>query len=177
MLRILLACAFLALASVHAAAQSPTTLAAALAEAIHAHPQFGIFDDVEVEVEGTLGVLTGRVTSAEKKARLGECASQVPGVTGIRNDLMVLPASRADDKLRQRIARSVYGHPAFWSHAARRNPPIHVVVEGGHVTLTGTVETPAEAALARSLAGGLGELSLTSRLDVRRRHPPRTPRP
>lgn len=164
MLRIPLACVLLALAVPAAGAQ---TSAAAVAEAVHADPQYGIFDDVTVTVDGTTAILDGRVTSAAKRTRFGERAAQAPGITDVHNGLAVLPASREDDELRQRIAKSIYGHPAFWSHAARQNPPIHVLVEHRHVTLTGEVATSAEAALARSLAGGLGERSLTSRLYVR----------
>jgi hyperosmotically inducible periplasmic protein len=166
MLRIVLACVSMAFAASAAGAQAPTPRAAAVAEAIHVDPQYGIFDHVTVEVDGTTAVLDGRVTSAAKRRRFGERATQAPGITGVRNGLAVLPASREDDELRQRIARSIYGHPAFWSHASRQNPPIHILVEHGHVTLTGEVATSAEAALARSLAGGLGERSLTSRLGV-----------
>ena len=167
MLRITLAVALMAFAVPAGGAQPPTPLAATVAKAVHADPQYGIFDNVTVEVDGTTAVLDGRVTSAAKRTRFGERAAQAPGITGVRNGLAVLPASREDDELRRRIARSIYGHPAFWSHAARQNPPIHILVEHGHVTLTGEVATATEAALARSLAGGLGERSLTSRLEVR----------
>lgn len=144
-------------------------LAVELTRALHAHPHFGIFDDVAAEIEDGTAVLTGRVTSEEKKARLGACAADVPGVRGVRNLIDVLRASAADDDLRYRIARALYGDPAFWSHAARANPPIHIIVEEGHVTLTGVVDTPAERALAKSLAGGFGERSLTNRLRLRSR--------
>lgn len=173
LLRVVLACAALALGFPATASTSQPAhharLAAELTRTIQAHPRFGIFDDVEVEFEDGAAVLTGRVTSHEKKEELGACAAQVPGVRSVRNDIGVLPASTEDDDLRYRIARAVYGHPAFWSHAARPNPPIHILVERGHVTLTGLVNTTAERALARSLAGGFGEQSLSSRLRVRDR--------
>jgi len=44
------------------------------------------------------------------------------------------------------------------------NPPIHIIVEGGHVTLAGVVNSNVERMLARSLATGLGELSVTNAL-------------
>ncbi|CAN5600272.1 hypothetical protein BH23ACI1_BH23ACI1_06800 [soil metagenome] len=170
--RVVPGCAVLALllpldvaASQPAADTSP--LVAELSRAIQSHHQFGIFDDVVVDVEGDAAVLTGRVTSPEKKAGFGIRAAEVPGVRSVRNDIKVLPASAEDDELRYRIARAVYGHPAFWSRAAMPNPPIHVVVESGHVTLTGTVNSNAERALARSLAGSFGERSLANHLRVR----------
>ena len=44
------------------------------------------------------------------------------------------------------------------------NPPIHIVVENGHVTLTGVVNSNVERALARSLATGFGSFSVTNDL-------------
>ena len=40
------------------------------------------------------------------------------------------------------------------------NPPIHIIVEEGRVTLTGVVNSDVERMLARSLATGRGELSV-----------------
>jgi len=69
-----------------------------------------------------------------------------------------------DDELRSRIARAIYGNPSFWNYAAMAHPPIHIIVERGHVTLTGVVNSNVERMLARSLASGLGELSVTNAL-------------
>ena len=44
------------------------------------------------------------------------------------------------------------------------NPPIHIIVEHGRVKLTGVVNSNVERMLARSLATGLGELSVESEL-------------
>ena len=44
------------------------------------------------------------------------------------------------------------------------NPPIHVIVERGRVTLAGVVNSNVERMLARSLATGQGEMSVTNAL-------------
>ena len=88
-----------------------------------------------------------------------------PGYS-LTNDIDVLPASVHDDALRKRVARAIYGKAAFWRQAAMANPPIHIIVEHGRVTLTGVVPTDVDRALARSLATGLGELSLTNDLQT-----------
>jgi len=44
------------------------------------------------------------------------------------------------------------------------NPPIHIIVERGHVRLTGVVNSNVERALARSLATGFGEFSVKNEL-------------
>ena len=44
------------------------------------------------------------------------------------------------------------------------NPPIHIVVERGRVTLTGVVASDVDRMLARSLASGFGAFSVNSEL-------------
>jgi hypothetical protein len=44
------------------------------------------------------------------------------------------------------------------------NPPIHIVVERGRVTLTGVVASDVERMLARSLATSFNAFSVTSAL-------------
>jgi predicted kinase len=76
----------------------------------------------------------------------------------------VLPVSLLDDALRNQVARSIYGNSNFWDYAIMRNPPIHIVVEGGHVTLTGVVRSNVDRMLARSLANQFSAFSVTSKL-------------
>lgn len=44
------------------------------------------------------------------------------------------------------------------------NPPIHIVVNRGHVTLVGTVNSNVERMLARSLATGFGAFEVKNEL-------------
>jgi osmotically-inducible protein OsmY len=44
------------------------------------------------------------------------------------------------------------------------HPPIHIIVERGRVRLTGVVNSNVERMLARSLATGWGELSVSNEL-------------
>ena len=85
-------------------------------------------------------------------------------MVGVRNDLDVLPVSRRDTKLRYLVARAIYGSSTFWHYAARQNPPIHVLVKHGHVTLTGTVDNETERAMAGVLASQFAADSLTNPL-------------
>jgi hyperosmotically inducible protein len=82
----------------------------------------------------------------------------------VHNRLEVLPVSIGDDELRHRIARSIYGNSAFWNYASMANPPIHIVVEHGRVTLEGVVNNNVERMLARSLATTFGAFSVTNDL-------------
>jgi len=87
-------------------------------------------------------------------------------VTTIVNKIGVLPVSQWDDQLRYRIARAIYGNANFWNYAASANPPIHIVVENGRVTLTGVVQSNVEKMLARSLVTQDGVFSVTNKLQT-----------
>ena len=76
----------------------------------------------------------------------------------------MLPVSQFDDELRFRIARAIYGNSLFWSYASMANPPIRVVVNRGHVTLEGVVQSNVERMLARSLASGFGAFDVKNEL-------------
>ncbi len=128
------------------------------------YPRFTIFDDVNAQVEHGVVTLTGKVTMPNKKDEIGRRVASIDGVRALRNNIDVLPVSGFDDNLRYRIARAIYGDPSFWHYAAMANPPIHVIVENGRVTLTGVVNSQVERVLARSLATGFGELSVTNLL-------------
>ena len=139
-----------------------------LARLMREDPQVTIFDHVDFHVEGSTVFLNGQVTAARKKNAIERKVAAVEGVTAVRTAITVLPASPSDDDLRQRIARAIYGNPTFWSYAAMSNPPIHIIVDRGRVTLRGTVNTPAERTMARSLATGLGEVAVDDELVVNR---------
>ena len=132
---------------------------------VRKYTRFTIFDDVRVGVaeDGVL-VLSGGVTMPFKKDDIARIAGRVAGVSTVRNELSVLPVSSYDDDLRYRIARAIYGNANFWHYAAMANPPIHIIVERGHVTLTGVVNSNVERMLARSLATTFGAFSVKNEL-------------
>ena len=157
--------AALALAS-PAAAQNrvDTKIADEISRQIARYPQLTIFDDISGTVDDGVVTLTGKVTMPFKKSDLAARAGKVEGVRDVVDNIDVLPVSTYDDDLRLRIARAIYGNSAFWQYGARANPPIHIIVEHGHVTLTGVVNSNVDRMLARSLATGFGELSVTNDL-------------
>jgi hyperosmotically inducible periplasmic protein len=128
------------------------------------YPQFTIFDDVGANIEGGVVTLTGRVTMPFKRDDIARRVAKVPGVTRLDNRITVLPVSPFDEELRYTIARAIYGSSAFWPYASMSNPPIHIIVERGRVTLTGVVASEVDRMLARSLASSFGAFSVTSEL-------------
>jgi osmotically-inducible protein OsmY len=148
-----------------ATAQVPAdAVAGKLGRTVRECPQFTIFDDVDARVDGNSVLLTGKVTASSKKEAIERRVAKIEGISEVKNEISVLPPLSSDDELRHRVARAIYGNPTFWTYAAMANPPIHIIVERGHVILRGTVNSNMERTMARTLASGLGERSLINEL-------------
>ena len=128
------------------------------------YPHFTIFDSINAEIEQGVVVLTGKVTMPYKRNDIEKRVVRLDGVTEVQNRIEVLPVSQYDDELRLRISRAIYGNSNFWRYATMANPPIHIIVERGHVTLEGVVNSNVDRMLARSLASGFGVFSLKNNL-------------
>lgn len=153
-------------ADVTAQTDADARLSAEIHRSLRAYARLTIFDDVQADVHDGVVTLTGRVTMAAKREELSGLVGAVEGVRELHNEIGVLPASSTDDELRKRIARAIYGSPAFRRYAAMSSPPIHILVEHGHVTLSGVVPTDVDRRLARSLAAGHGERSFACALRI-----------
>jgi osmotically-inducible protein OsmY len=137
---------------VMARAQNDAGVAHQIARQVRRYVNYTIFDDVNIEVEGGVATLTGRVTMPYKAKDLGRVVGKVSGVTEVKNELSVLPVSIGDDRLRRSIARQIYGSGLFQPYAFQVNPPIHIIVERGNVTLTGAVSSEVERVKAGMIA-------------------------
>jgi hyperosmotically inducible protein len=128
---------------------------------------FTVFDDITVSLDDEGGItLGGHVTAPHKRRDIADRVAAVDGITVVTNEIAVLPLSGFDNELRYRVARATYGNASFWHYAARLNPPIHIVVNRGHVTLTGVVDSDTDRLLARILANQFGAFSVTSELQL-----------
>ncbi|MFN7940346.1 MAG: BON domain-containing protein [Thermoanaerobaculia bacterium] len=79
----------------------------------------------------------------------------------------VLPVSIFDDQIRRQAARSLFGNTAFVEYRAHGNPPIHILVENGRVTLYGRLASAVEARRAQDLVRfGSDAKSVDNRIDV-----------
>jgi hyperosmotically inducible periplasmic protein len=132
--------------------------------AIDRYVYFTVFDDLNATVEDGVVTLTGKVTMPHKKTDIAKAVARIDGVRRVYDQVEVLPVSSFDDDLRYRIARSIYGNQRFWEYASMPNPPIHIIVERSHVTLTGVVQSNVERVLARSIASQFGAFSVTDQL-------------
>jgi len=135
-----------------------------VATSVDRYTQFTIFDDVSASVKDGVVTLTGKVTMPFKRNDIERRVAKVAGVRQVDDQMTVLPVSTFDDQLRYKIARAIYRNSSFWNYAIMPNPPIHIVVDHGHVTLTGVVGSEVDRMLARSLATQFGALSIKNEL-------------
>ncbi len=135
-----------------------------VATSVERYTRFTIFDDVSANVKDGVVTLSGKVTMPYKRSDIEKRVARVDGVRSVRDEITVLPVSQFDEDLRYRIARSIYNNSNFWNYAIMANPPIHIVVEHGRVTLTGVVQSNVDRMLARSLATQFGAFSVTNAL-------------
>ena len=135
-----------------------------VADQVNRYTQLTIFDSISASVDEGRLVLSGWVTMPYKRDAIEKRVRKVEGLLSVDNQIGVLPVSQFDDELRFRIARAIYGHSLFWSYASMANPPIRVVVNRGHVTLEGVVQSNVERMLARSLASGMGAFDVKNDL-------------
>ena len=135
-----------------------------ISDQVNRYTQFTIFDSISASLDQGRVVLSGWVTMPYKRDDIEKRVKKVDGVTAIDNKIQVLPVSQFDDELRFRIARAIYGHSLFWSYANMANPPIHVVVNRGRVTLEGVVQSNVDRMVARSLASGFGAFDVKNEL-------------
>lgn len=140
----------------------------AVAASVRDAPQLTVFDDVHATVVDGVVTLTGKVTQVAKREALRHAVQQLEGVRSVQDLIAVLPPSRSDDELRERVARSIYGHASFWRYAMMSRPPVRIIVESGYVLLTGDVQSEADRSLARALAMQSGAVQVDDNLRVRR---------
>jgi hyperosmotically inducible protein len=147
--------------------ESDAALAERIASQIRRYVFYDIYDDVRIWVKDGVVTLRGRVTMPFKAQEIAELASRTPGVQSVENEIEVLPVSIDDQQLRQEIASRIYRDPLFWDYATRINPPIHIIVENGRVTLTGVVGSNVEKRKAESIARSVfGVFSVENELQV-----------
>jgi len=150
----LLTCALLSSTSLASATpqKNDEMLANEIAKQVRNYVFYTIYDDVQGSVHDGVVTLSGKVTMPYKASEIGKLVARVPGVREVDNKISTLPVSTFDDELRVAIASQIYRDPLFWNYAIQVNPPIHVVVENGHVTLTGVVNSEVERRKAEAVA-------------------------
>jgi osmotically-inducible protein OsmY len=127
---------------------------AVLAEAVRHQlamlPWYNVFDwlQAEVNADGKV-VLRGQVVRPVTRSDAAASVKHIEGVTEVKNEIEVLPLSTFDDHTRMAMYRTIYSfNSPLFRYSEGVVPPIHIVVENGHVTLKGVVASKMDSDLA-----------------------------
>src|SRR5271170_8095651 len=116
--------------------------------------------------DGVVSINGDTVNDVAKDSALAIVA-RTPGVKDVVSDVTVLPVSRFDDSIRARTARAIYRDSVLGRYASDPVHPIRIVVDGGHVTLYGSVENAMDKNLAGIRANSVpGAFSVENKLVV-----------
>jgi hyperosmotically inducible periplasmic protein len=138
------------------APQSDEALARQVRHEIVMYSHYTIWDNINLRVNNGSVELTGAVSQPYKKSDLGKIVQKVRGVQSVTNQLEVLPLSPMDDRLRLQVARAIFRDPSLSRYAIQAVPPIHIIVDNGHVTLEGVVNNSMEKQIAGLRASSAG---------------------
>jgi hyperosmotically inducible protein len=153
-----------------ARSEGPRDLADAVRHELVMQPYYSVFDDLSYNVNTDNGVVTldGAVTRPVLKSDVEHAVKKIPGVTQVVNNIKVLPLSPFDNRIRVAEYRAIFSFGGLYRYAQGAIPSVHIIVENGHVTLTGVVDTEADKNMAYIRANGVsGVFSLTNSLRVK----------
>jgi len=131
-------------------------------------PFYGVFDNLmyKVSPDGTLTLL-GEASRPTLKSDAERAVREIEGVERVDNQIKVLPVSPNDDRIRRATYRKIYGHSVLSQYQLRAVPPIHIIVENGHLTLEGVVARQMEKQVAGMQANSVsGVFSVENNLRV-----------
>ena len=130
-------------------------------------PFLGVFDNISYHVEGSTVTLAGQVYRPSMKKSADRVVAQIEGVEHVVNEIEVLPTSPHDDRIRLRLLRAIYGHPALDRYSLGTQAAIRIIVRNGDVTLEGVVNRELEKTVATLQANSVpGVFSVTNHLRV-----------
>jgi hyperosmotically inducible periplasmic protein len=137
-------------------------------------PYYSVFDwlEAEVKADGTV-TLMGQVVRPTLKDDAESRVKKLEAATRVINHIEVLPLSPMDDQLRIALYRRIYNFDSpLFRYATWSTPPIHIVVNNGHVTLKGIVANQGDSQLAYMAANQVpnvfsvkNELQIEQRID------------
>jgi len=136
-----------------------------------AYDRVGYFDNtfnyLALDVKDGVVTINGDTVNDVAKDSALSIVARTPGVKDVVNDVNVLPVSRFDDSIRMRTARAIYRDSVLGRYASDPVNPIRIVVDNGHVTLYGMVESTMDKTIAGIRASSVpGAFSVENKLVV-----------
>ena len=158
-------------------------------------PDYDVFDSLSFGIRGRTVILQGYASRAQLKSEAQDAVKQIKGVENVENKIEVLPYSPLDDRIRMAAYQRIYSQPAlrkytgnpvgfgrqpsvaFAAGGITQDPPlgyhaIHIIVNNGHLMLTGVVDSQADADMAKLQANQVpGAFSVVNNLQVAGKRP------
>src|SRR6266478_6754622 len=136
-----------------------------------AYDRVGYYDNafnyIALSVKDGVVTLSGDTLWDVPKDSALAIVARTPGVKDVVNEVTVLPVSIFDDSIRVRTARAIYRDSVLSRYATDPARPIRIVVDNGHVTLYGTVQSQMDKNIAGLRASGVfGAFSVDNKLAV-----------
>jgi len=136
-----------------------------------AYDRVGYFDNafnyLTIEVKDGVATVGGDVYNDVARDSALAIVQRMPGVKDVVSEVKVLPTSIYDNELRVRMARAIYRDSVLGRYATDPVDPIRIVVDNGHVTLYGSVQSEMDKNIAGVRANGVfGAFSVDNKLEV-----------
>ena len=136
-----------------------------------AYDRVGYYDNafnyLALGVKDGVITLNGDTVSDVAKDSGLAIVARMPGVKDVVSEVNVLPVSIFDDSIRVRTARAIYRDSVLGRYATDPVDPIRIVVDKGHVTLYGTVQSTMDKTIAGMRANSVpGAFSVENKLVV-----------
>jgi len=132
-------------------------------------PNYGVFDHITYQVNGSTVVLGGSVASLGTRKEAERVIKSVPGVERVENNIRDLPPSPSDDRIRRRLATTLANSGGLSRYLAWTNPPVRLIVDHGRVSLEGYVDNRSDANTMNILANGVpGVFTVENHLIVKK---------
>jgi hyperosmotically inducible periplasmic protein len=132
-------------------------------------PWYGVFDNLDYQVNGSEVILSGQVISAHATTKddAGKYVKSIPGVTKVVNNIEVLPPSMFDNQIRRAEFRTVFSQADLGRYTMGAIPQVHIIVKNGHVSLEGVVMNQMDKNIAGIVANSVpGVFSVENNLRI-----------
>jgi hyperosmotically inducible periplasmic protein len=128
------------------------------------------FNFITASVSNGVATLSGEARIVYDRDSALSLVADTPGVKDVVDNVRVSPASIFDDRIRVAEMRVIYRDPVLSRYAINPAHPIRIVVDGGHVTLYGTVATQMDKQVAGIRANQVfGAFSVQNNLEVEKK--------
>jgi hyperosmotically inducible protein len=132
-------------------------------------PWYGVFDNLQYQVNGSEVILSGQVVSehGQTKYDAESAVKRISGVSKVVDNIEVLPPLPFDNQIRRSEYRAIFSQSTLGRYSMGAIPQIHIIVNGGHVTLEGTVMNEMDRNIAGIAANSVPNVfSVTNNLRI-----------